>query len=124
MKKPTNGAAQVDAYIAGFPQEVRERLETVRHAVLSAAKGAEEVISYGMPAVKMGSVLVYYAGYDGHIGFYPTASGIASFAEKLSSFTTSRGTVRLPHDKKLPLGLIRDIVRFRMKEVASKKKAR
>jgi uncharacterized protein YdhG (YjbR/CyaY superfamily) len=112
----------VDEYIALQPTEVREKLEKLRQAIKKAAPKAEEVISYQMPAYKFHGMLVYFAAYKNHIGFYPTGSGIIAFKNELSVYEGSKGTVRFPLDKSLPLGLISKIVKFRVKENLEKKR--
>lgn len=106
----------VDEYISTFPQEIRPILEKMRHTISKAAPKAEEVISYNMPAFKLNGMLVYYAGYKKHIGFYPTASGITEFEEELTDYKTSKGAIQFPIDKPLPIGLITKIVKFRIAE--------
>jgi uncharacterized protein YdhG (YjbR/CyaY superfamily) len=64
--------------------------------------------------------LVYFAAFKNHVGFFPTASGVSAFKEKLSVYETSRGTIRFPIDQPLPLALIKEIVRFRVKENSGK----
>jgi uncharacterized protein YdhG (YjbR/CyaY superfamily) len=109
-------AATIDAYIAAFPPDVRTRLEQMRATIRKAAPQAVEMISYGMPAFKQHRVLVYFAGYGKHIGFYPTGSGIAAFQNEISAFKNSKGAVQFPHDRPLPLGLIRKMVQYRVKD--------
>ena len=110
----------VDNYIAGFSEETQKLLKEIRATIKKAAPDAEEVISYQMPAYKQNGILVYFAGYKNHIGFYPTASGIANFKEEFSVFKSSKGAVQFPVDKPLPLKLITTIVAFRVKENAEK----
>lgn len=69
-----------------------------------------------MPAFLMNGVLVYFAGYTNHIGFYPLASGVKEFKQELGGFKTSKGTIQFPVDKPLPLDLITKIVLFRLNE--------
>lgn len=114
---PTN----VDVYIGTFPQETQILLEQVRTTIKAAAPDAEEVISYGMPAYKQQGVLVYFAGYKNHIGFYATPTGHAEFEAELSKFKQGKGSVQFPIDKPLPLGLISRIVKFRILENMKKK---
>lgn len=118
----SNEVNTVDAYIAAFPPHTREILEEMRTIIRSAVPKAEEVISYGMPAYKLHSVLVYFAGYVNHVGFYPTASGIVNFQKDISEYKNSKGAVQFPLDKKLPKALITKIVKFRAKEVLAKEK--
>ena len=110
----------IDAYIAKFPSEVKQRLELVRQTIREAAPEAYEAISYGMPTFKLNGNLVHFAGYKKHIGFYPTPSGIEAFAEDLHAYHTSKGAIQFPLDRELPLDLIRRIVIFRVDEQKSK----
>ena len=116
MKETTTNPADVDEYIAGFPKDTQKLLEQLRAAIMKAAPGAEEAISYQMPAYKYHGMLVYFAGYKSHIGFYPTASGIETFKKELSVYKGAKGSVQFPLDKPLPLQLVTKIVKFRMKE--------
>lgn len=108
----------VDEYISTFPEEVIERLEAVRAAIRAAAPKAQETISYNMPAYKVNKTLVYFAGYKHHVGFYPMPSGIALF--KGEDYPMSKGAVQFPHDRKLPIPLIKRVVKFRLKEDGQK----
>jgi uncharacterized protein YdhG (YjbR/CyaY superfamily) len=117
----TEIARDIDEYISFHPESVRMQLEKLRQTIRKAAPKAEEVISYQMPAFKFYGMLVYFAAYKTHIGFYPTGSGIASFKKELDKYETSKGTVRFPIDKPLPLGLIGKMVKFRVKENFEKK---
>jgi uncharacterized protein YdhG (YjbR/CyaY superfamily) len=112
----------IDEYIAGFPDEVRAVLSKLRQVIKEAAPGAQETISYGMPAFKLNGILVYFAAFKSHIGFYPTASGIAAFEKDLSLYDTSKGTVRFPLDKPVPFKLVEKIVKFRVNENLNKDK--
>ena len=86
----------IDDYIASCPEAVRPKLEKLRRAILSAAPGAEESISYRMPAFKWNGPLVYFAAFKNHIGFFPTSSPIPVFKTELSAYETSKGTYPVP----------------------------
>ncbi|NTU74030.1 hypothetical protein HGB07_07795 [Candidatus Roizmanbacteria bacterium] len=106
----------IDEYIAGFPQDIRETLETIRATIRAAAPDAEEKISYQMPTFTLKGNLVHFAAYKNHIGFYPTPSGIEQFRQDLSVYDCAKGTVRFPLNKPVPLVLISRIVKFRVEE--------
>ena len=112
MKKPNN----FDEYIVSYPKEVQKLLEQLRATIKKAAPQATEVISYSMPAFKLNGMLVWFAAYSKHIGFYPRISGIEAFKKELSVYKGAKGSVQFPLDKKLPRGLITKIVKFRIKE--------
>ena len=109
----------VDDYIANFPPDIQIILEKVRNTIKSAAPGAEEKISYGMPTYKLKKVLVHFAAQKNHLGFYPTPSGIEQFKNELASYDTSKGTIRFPWGKAMPYDLIRQIVKFRVAALQS-----
>lgn len=112
----------IDEYIADSPEAVRPLLEKIRRVIQTAAPVAQEAISYSMPAFKQNGVLVYFAAFKDHIGFFPTASGVSHFAKELEPYATSKGTVRFPLDKPIPLDLIKKIVKFRAAENSGKPK--
>jgi uncharacterized protein YdhG (YjbR/CyaY superfamily) len=112
----------VEEYLAAQPEEIRGQLEKLRVIIKKAAPRATERISYNMPAYDLNGILVYFAGYKGHIGFYPTASGIKAFQEEIAKFESSKGAVRFPLDRPLPKTLITRIVKFRLKENLEKPK--
>lgn len=103
-------------YLSAFPANVSSMMEDLRITIRRAAPQAEEIISYNMPAFKWHGILVYFAGYKNHIGFYPGASGIAMFRNELTGYKSAKGSVQFPLDKPLPLRLVTKIVKFRVKE--------
>jgi len=112
----------IDEYIKTFPEDARIILEKIRQTIRKEAPGAVETISYQMPAFKLnGRVLVYFAGWKNHIGFYPTPSGTAAFEKELSQYEAAKGSVKFPIDKPIPFDLIGKIVKYRVKENARKK---
>ena len=122
MKMTRPGYADIDEYIESFPLENQKILKKIRAAIKEAAPEAEEVISYQMPAFKYHGILVYFAGYKNHYGFYPASSGIKEFQKELSEFKYSKGTIQFPVDKPIPFGLIKRIVKFRAMENLEKSK--
>ena len=111
----------IDEYIATFPKSVQVILEEFRQAIKDAAPEAEETISYQMPAFKQNGVLVWFAAFKNHVGFFPKVSAIEAFKEQLSSYQTSKGTIQFPINEPIPLDLVKEIVKFRIKENAPKK---
>src|SRR4051812_26060035 len=116
MKTNSIPAQNIDEYISGFPEDIQKILETMRTTIHKAAPGAAEIISYAIPTFYLKGNLVHFAAYKNHIGFYPAASGIEAFKEKLSAYKTSKGAVQFPIDKPLPLSLISKIVKYRVKQ--------
>jgi len=119
MKVPP--AANIDEYIAAFPAATQAILQHVRATIKQAAPGAEEAISYAMPAFKFNGNLVYFAVYANHIGFYATPTGNNEFADDLSKYKTGKGSIQFPINEPMPLDLITRIVKFRVKQNLEKK---
>lgn len=124
----TNNITTVEGYIASFPAATQKLLKQVRSIIKKTAPEAEESISYGMPAYKLfKKPLVYFAGYEKHIGFYATPTGHAAFKKELSRYKQGKGSVQFPVDEPIPVELIERIVLFRVeenkkKQTTSKKK--
>jgi uncharacterized protein YdhG (YjbR/CyaY superfamily) len=106
----------ISKYIASFPPKVQAILQTLRKAVRRAAPSAEEKVSYGIPCFARNGNLVHFAAFKKHIGFYPRSTAIAKFKKELSAYEVSKGTIRFPLDKPLPVGLIGKMVKFRVNE--------
>ena len=118
MLPPSQKFSNVDEYIAVFPPGTQAILQELRQTIKKAAPKAEEVISYNMPGYKLNGMLVWYAGYKNHIGFYPKPSGLKAFEKELSGYKSSKGAVQFPIDKPMPLSLVTRIVKMRIKENA------
>ena len=122
MKNQGQQYSTIDDYIRSFPGHIQQKLEDMRGAIRELAPGAEEKISYRMPAFYLNGVLVYFAAFSKHIGFYPTSGGIAAFKSELAKYKHAKGSVQFPIDEPLPMGLIKKIVQFRIEENIKKKK--
>jgi uncharacterized protein YdhG (YjbR/CyaY superfamily) len=114
----------VDAYIAGFPPEVQVILRKVRATVLAAAPGAHEIISYRMPALRQHGVLVYYAAFKSHIGFYPPIKGDAKIEQAAARYAGEKGNLRFALDEPIPYPLIERLTKLRVQLDAAKAKRR
>lgn len=116
MESKMAAAKTIDEHIVQFPETTQKMLREIRALVHSLAPGAVETISYGIPTFKLNGNLVHFAGYASHIGFYPGAEAIEVFKKELEGFKTSKGTIRFPLDKPLPLDLITKITVFRVQK--------
>ncbi|WP_430895383.1 MULTISPECIES: iron chaperone [unclassified Paraflavitalea] len=115
--------ATVDEYIESFPKKIQTELKKLRKTIKANAPEAEEMIAYGMPAYKLNKKpLVYFAGYEHHIGFYATPTGHKKFEKRLAGYKQGKGSVQFPLTEPMPLELVADIVQFRVQENNSIKK--
>lgn len=110
----------VSEYINAAPKEARQKLRAIRACIRKAAPDATQGLKWGMPAFSHKRILVTFAGFRHHIGFYPTPSAVKTFARELANFKTSGTTIQFPLDQPLPLPLIRRITAFRVRESLEK----
>ncbi len=99
MREPPTAMRTIDEYIAQFPPPIQELLTSMRTVIHANAPEAREQISYRMPAFAQRGMLVYFAAFTDHIGFYPTASGVAYCAQVAPGYITGKGTLRFPFDE-------------------------
>lgn len=112
IPKPNN----ISEYIAAAPMQAHEKLYEILACIRAAAPGATESLKWGMPAFSYQRIIVTFAVFKHHIGFYPTPSAVKAFEKNLLKFKTAKGSIQFPLDKPLPLSLIRKITLFRVRE--------
>lgn len=103
----------IDEFISNYPEDTQAILQEIRQVIKSVVPDAKEKISYGIPTFELdGKNLVHFSAYEKHVGFYPGSGGIAAFQEQLKEYETSKGTVRFPIDKPMPIDLIKTITLY------------
>jgi uncharacterized protein YdhG (YjbR/CyaY superfamily) len=112
-------AAQVRAYFAALPPASRRALKQIRETIRAAAPDAVESFSYRMPGFRLdGRPLVWYAAFTRHCSLFPITDSIKRMhASALEGYETSKGTVRLPLARSVPVSLVKRLVRSRVAEV-------
>ena len=111
----------IDDAIDAAPESARDRMRQLRQAIREEAPEAVEVISYGIPTFDFnGRHVIHFGGFPNHVGVYPTPHGIEAFEQELSVYHQGKGSVQFPHDKPLPLDLVRRMVRHQVALVLSK----
>jgi len=111
-KRPTT----IDEYIADQPMAIRPIMEKLRQIVNKNAPEAQEVISYGMPAYKLHGMLLYFSAFTNHYSLFAFPDAIIAFKDKLKRYEQSKGTIRFPLDKPVPVKLITEIVKYKVNE--------
>jgi len=106
----------IEEYIYAAPAEVQEKLWQMHDTIRKAAPGATEDLKWSQPAYSYQKILVIFAVFKKHIGFYPMPSAVKAFAKDLTKYKTAEGSIQFPLDKPLPISLIKKIVKFRVKE--------
>ncbi len=120
MPTPSAQYSTSDEYIRTFPKDVQDTLEAIRGTVRDAVPGAEETISYRMPAFKLnGHILLYFAAFKNHIGLYPPPP--AALKKRVALYEGPKGNLKFPMDKPIPLALVKSIAKHRAKEIPAKR---
>lgn len=114
----------VDEYIAVATPQAKEQLERLRFAIQQAAPEAEEGISFEMPVYKQHGVVVYFGGFTKHVSLFPGPAAIAAFQEELTPYKTAGGTIRFPLNERMPITLIKKIVKYCLKANLAKERAK
>ena len=117
---PISRPTTVSEYIAAAPKEARAKLREMRALVSAAAPGATQSLKWGMPAFSYSRILVTFAAFRKHIGFFPTPSAVRAFKDQLAGYKTASASIQLPLDKPLPRALITRITKFRVQEAKSR----
>jgi uncharacterized protein YdhG (YjbR/CyaY superfamily) len=120
MKASSHRPETIDEYIKEQPAGVRPIMEKLRQIVKKHAPEAQEVISYGMPAYKLHGMLLYFAAFTHHYSLFAFPSAIVAFKDKLKGYELSKGTIKFPLDKPVPVKLITEIVKFKVQENVNK----
>jgi uncharacterized protein YdhG (YjbR/CyaY superfamily) len=110
---------QVDDYLAGLDTVRRATLESLRRSILDVVPGAEQGLSYGAPAFRVdGKVVAGFSAAKGHLSYLPhSGSVLASVADDVTGFRTSKGALSFPVDAPLPDELVATLVRARLGEL-------
>jgi uncharacterized protein YdhG (YjbR/CyaY superfamily) len=102
-------AQNITGYIKAAPKEARAKLIEMVKIIRSAAPGSTQSLKWSMPAFSYKRILVTFAAFKNHIGFYPTPSAIRAFKKQLTKFKTAKGSIQFPLEKPLPKALIKKL---------------
>jgi uncharacterized protein YdhG (YjbR/CyaY superfamily) len=120
MEKPTS----VEAYLRDLPADHRAAVVKLRDAIAAAAPDAEPAIAWSMPGFKMrGKAFVGYAAFKDHYSFFPmSVAAIDACRAELGEHVTGKGTISFGYDERLPVGVVKKVVKTRLAEVAAKRR--
>jgi uncharacterized protein YdhG (YjbR/CyaY superfamily) len=109
-------STSVDDYISNADSRAKKALRDIRKTIKAAAPKAEEVISYQIPGYKYHGMLVFFAAWKTHISLYPAPWRAESLNKEMSAYAGSKGTIKFPLDRPMPIALIKKMVKYRVKE--------
>jgi uncharacterized protein YdhG (YjbR/CyaY superfamily) len=113
----------VEDYLARVPESARSTFLELRAAIRSAVPAqATETISYGIPAIKLQGILVWFGAFSKHCSLFPGGSITAAFENDLEGYSTSKGTIQFPIGKPIPKALVKKIVKARVRDKEGKQR--
>ena len=124
MARARRAPRDIDEYITAFPKDVQAILRRIRATVRAAAPAARESLSYRIPTFSDDGVLVHFAAFTRHIGFYPPARGDARLQRALARYAGAKGNLRFPLERAIPYALITRIVKLRLRQNRTRAAAR
>jgi uncharacterized protein YdhG (YjbR/CyaY superfamily) len=103
----------IDDYLARLSDDKRAALERLRRIIKAAVPGAEEGISYQIPAFRLdGKWFVWFGAAANHCAIYGVGG---TLADELKRYDTSgKGTIRFHPDHPLPAALVKKLVKARI----------
>jgi len=114
----------IDEYISTRTPSVRKILERIRRVIRKAAPGAQETISYGIPAFRLDGILLYFAAFKNHVGLYPPVRGDARLQRAMAPYAGEKGNLKFPLDQPIPYELIERIAKLRARQNRAKAETR
>lgn len=119
-KKPKN----ISEYISLQPVAQKKMLTQMRAVIRKAVPGLGEKLAWGMPTFTMEGNIAHIAGFKNHVSFFPGPVAMEEFADQMSKFETSKGTLKISLDQKVPVALLAKIMKFQKKRHLEKRKAK
>jgi uncharacterized protein YdhG (YjbR/CyaY superfamily) len=106
----------IDEYIAAFPPHIQFVLQNIRATLQQAIPGAQERISYQMPAFALDGIVIFFAAFKKHIGVYPPVQADEQLSRDIARYRGEKGNFKFPLDEPIPYDLIARIAQARAKE--------
>ena len=109
----------VDAYLAALEEPKRGTLEALRRTILEIVPTAEEVISYRVPAFRVGGKTVAgFAAFKNHLSYLPfSGSVLPRLAGEIAGYSGTKSALHFPVDEPLPKALVEKLISARLEEL-------
>jgi uncharacterized protein YdhG (YjbR/CyaY superfamily) len=112
-------AEEVDEYLRRIEEPKRTTLEALRHTILEIVPEAEQLISYRVPAFRVGGQTVAgFAAFRQHLSYLPfSGSVLPQLTDELAGYTTTKSALHFPVDRPLPRTLVKRLIAVRLGEL-------
>ncbi len=111
VAKPRPTAPTVAAYIGALPAADAKSLRRLRDAILAAAPGGKQEISYGVPGIRFpNGSRIHFGTRRGGLSLYAGYT-FRLFTSELANFTIAGTTIHFTPEQQLPIALIKKITR-------------
>jgi uncharacterized protein YdhG (YjbR/CyaY superfamily) len=113
-------AEDIDAYLRALEEPKRGTLEALRRDILEIVPDAEQVISYRVPAFRLGgSTIAGFAAFENHLSYLPfSGSVLPSLAAELEGYTMTRSALHFPVDRPPPWALVEKLIAVRLEQAS------
>ena len=108
----------IDDYLASLEEPKRSTLAALRRSILDVLPGAEQCISYGLPAFRVqGKVIAGFGAFKNHLSYLPHSGSVfPELGDELASYKASSGALQFPVDAPLSNALVRKLVTTRLRQ--------
>ena len=114
--------SEVDEYLNALDEPKRSTLDTLRRTILEIVPDAEQVISYRVPAFRVGGKTVAgFAAFKDHLSYLPfSGSVLGKLADELEGYAMTKSALHFPVDRPLPKPLVARLIALRLEEVGAR----
>ena len=111
-------AEEIDQYLAALEEPKRTTLARLRQTILDIVPEADQGMSYGLPAFKVGGkTIAGFAAFKNHLSYLPHSGSVfTELQEELQGYSTSSGALRFSIDEPLPVPLVEKLIVVRLRQ--------
>ena len=111
-------AQEIDQYLDALEEPKRGTLVQLRQTILDLVPGADQGISYGVPAFKVrGKTIAGFAAFKNHLSYLPHSGSVfPQLKDELKEYSTSSGALRFGVDEPLPVSLVEKLIAVRLRQ--------
>ena len=119
LERAAGSSDEIDEYLRGVQEPGRSTLQTLRRTILEIVPDADEVISYRVPAFRVGGETVAgFAAFKNHLSYLPFSGSVLSqLAEELDGYAMTKSSLHFAVDHPLPRALVKKLIKMRLAQI-------
>jgi uncharacterized protein YdhG (YjbR/CyaY superfamily) len=109
-------AEEIDEYLRGVGEPKGSTLRALRRTILEIVPGAEQVISYRVPAFRVGGkTIAGFAAFKDHLSYLPfSGSVLDQLSDELEGYKMTKSSLHFAIDQPLPKALVKKLIAVRL----------